>query len=341
MGTEIQIADPKQALTFLGELKPQLGAAIAGRVREALYCCALTSFQRNPKLLLCTKESVAGSLLMCAQSNLMPDNGLGHAYLVPFKNNKTGRYECQFISGYRGLVDIAYRSGQIGSICAEVVREGDHFDYSLGMNPKLEHKPLANNKGKMLFAYAAAKTRLGEPVIEVMDSDSVLAIKARSKSAAYGGPWQTDEPEMWKKTVLRRMCKKLPASVLPIEIAGILEQEDAREYMHGRQAEVIINAPVTVHNEDPAEGMEPEEDFSSPEDAIPEMPAEQSPMATKGDIVGLQRSIADNAKRLSRDPEDLKAEIKAKVWGDPEKPSNKITLAECEAAKLWLAKQGR
>ena len=271
MANELAVCGPEKAPAFLAQLKPALTPALAGKVRESLFCCALTSFRRNPKLMLCKPESIIGALLMAGQSGLMPDNGLQHAWLVPYGT------ECTFISGYKGLVDVAYRSGQIASIYAEVVREGDSFAYAMGLNPRLEHTPAPGKKGKLTHAYAVAKTVQGGAVFTVMESDEVMAIKRRSRSAQSSfSPWNgDDEPEMWKKTALRRLCKELPASVVPQAVASVLEREDAQDFQSARQAEVIIHNPAPL--DDGGAGVESGE--MGP--AVPQQPSGQEQAATK------------------------------------------------------------
>jgi recombination protein RecT len=170
-----------------------------------------TAIQKTPALLDCEPRSLIGALIQASQLGLEPDGVLGHAYLVPFNNRKTNRKECQFIPGYRGLIELARRSGQISTIYAHVVHAKDEFSYEFGLDPKLNHKPASGDAGPMVAVYAVAKLRDGGVQFEVMTKREVDEIRKRSKSSG-DGPWVTDYESMAKKTVFRRICKILPVS---------------------------------------------------------------------------------------------------------------------------------
>ena len=69
---------------------------------------------------------------------------LGHCYILPYKREAT------FIIGYKGMIDLARRSGHIQSIYAHAVHENDEFEYELGLHPKLEHKPSHGDRGAFI-----------------------------------------------------------------------------------------------------------------------------------------------------------------------------------------------
>src|SRR5574343_332893 len=163
---------------------------------ERLIKVALMAMNRQPLLLQCTQASLFQALLAAASLGLEPDGVLGSAYLVPYRNNKTGQYEAQLIPGYRGLIDLARRSGQIESIEAHVIREGDKFECGFGLYPTLTHTPVfpgtaeyLDNK-HIIGAYAVAKLKDGASQFEVMSRAEIDAIRNRSK-AKDSGPWAT------------------------------------------------------------------------------------------------------------------------------------------------------
>jgi recombination protein RecT len=170
---------------------------------------ALTAINRTPKLLQCTKESLLGCLLDLSQLGLEPDNRKAH--LIPYENRKLNKTMCTLIIDYKGLVDLARRSGEIADIHADVVCENDHFEYSFGTDGKLVHKPAMSDKGRVIAAYSFVKLKDGSSSYEVMNEDEIEAIHKRSK-AGSSGPWVTDWNEMAKKTVFRRHSKWLPVS---------------------------------------------------------------------------------------------------------------------------------
>ena len=180
---------------------------------------AITSAAKTPKILECTKESVLLSIMQAAELGLEPGGALGEGYLVPY--SVKGVQTCQFIPGYRGLISLARRSGQIISIEAHLVREGDEFDFELGLEPRLVHKPWMGegDQGKIRAVYAVAKLVGGGIQYDVMVKSEIDAIRKRSKSGEFG-PWVSDYGEMARKTVIRRLFKYLPVSV---EMTRVME----------------------------------------------------------------------------------------------------------------------
>ncbi len=172
---------------------------------------------RQPKLLECTSMSILNFAMTCAELGLVPGT-LGTIYAVPFNRkwkdtngNWQSTPECQTIIGYRGLITLARRSGEIMDIACDVVRIGDEFEWENGSEPKLRHVPKAQLNASMTHAWCVARFKDGGKQITVMRRDEVLAIKASSKAGDYG-PWKDHEAEMWKKTVIRRAAKMWPLS---------------------------------------------------------------------------------------------------------------------------------
>lgn len=200
------------ALAEFGTVLTAKRGAIASRLPahlnpDRLIKIALTAAAKNPRILECDKESVMLSVMQAAELGLEPGGALGEGYLVPY--GKT----CQFIPGYRGLISLARRSGQIVSIEAHAVYEKDEFVVEFGLEPKLIHKPtLAPERGEVTAFYAVARIVGGGIQHDYMTRADVDAIRKRSR-AASSGPWVTDYNEMGKKTVIRRLFKTLPVSV--------------------------------------------------------------------------------------------------------------------------------
>lgn len=171
---------------------------------------ALSALSNNPKLYECSKLSFLGALMNAAQLGLEPNTPLGQAYLIPYYNNKEKRLECQFQIGYKGLLDLAYRSGEIAMIQAYIVYENDVFEYELGLNPILRHIPASANRGNMTYAYAMFKLKNGGQSFVVMSKDDILNYGRRYSKTFNAGPWQTDFEAMAKKTVLKQLLKYAP-----------------------------------------------------------------------------------------------------------------------------------
>lgn len=171
---------------------------------------AMTAVTQNPTLGRCTPGSFIGALLTAAQLGLEPNTPLGQAYLIPFKNK--GVLEAQFQLGYRGLIELAHRSGELKNIEAHIVYENDEFEYELGLDPKLKHIPAMKNRGGIAWVYAIYKLNSGGFGFEVMSFEDVEAHKKKYSKAANAGfsPWKTSWEEMAKKTVIKRVLKYAP-----------------------------------------------------------------------------------------------------------------------------------
>lgn len=189
---------------------------------------ALGALRTTPKLMQCTTESLFGAIVQCSQLGLEPNTPLGHAYLIPFdKKKKQGnqwvveKTEVQIVFGYKGLIDLARRSGQIVSISAHEVCEKDHFVYQYGLDEKLEHRPAMGDRGEIVAFYAVAKLVGGGHAFEVMSRSQVDAIRdasqgwqqAKRSNSTDKSPWGAHYAEMGRKTVLRRLTKYLPISI--------------------------------------------------------------------------------------------------------------------------------
>ncbi len=204
-------------------------SAAAGINPERLKLVALTAFTRNPDLLRCDPVSVARAIVEAGQLGLEPTGLLGGAYLVPRGNQAT------LLVGYKGLVMLAKRSGEVSRVEARVVRAKDVFIYSYGLAPRLEHIPSTElDPGAFTHAYAVIHYRDGSSQFDVMSRAEVEVIRGRS-AAGRAGPWVTDEAEMWKKTVLRRALKLAP---LTVQVAQQLDEIDPEvtEPRHERSA---------------------------------------------------------------------------------------------------------
>lgn len=209
---------------LLDKMRPQLGMALPKHVDvDRMVRICLTTVQRNPKLLDCTRDSLLGCIIQCAQLGLEPDGLLGHAYLIPFNvsrkinGNWRKQLECTLIVGYKGLLKLARQSGEIASISARVVRQKDTFEYEYGLVEKLVHVPTdEEDPGQVTHAYAIFRMKDGSHHFDVMTAREINRIRDGSKGYQFdkdGSPWTSDYDEMAKKTVLRRASKMSQASV--------------------------------------------------------------------------------------------------------------------------------
>lgn len=198
---------------------------------DRLTRIVMTECRKTPALLKCAPESFYGAVLQCAALGLEPGSALGHCYLLPFGNgkDKQGRPNAQLIIGYRGMIDLARRSGQIISLQAYCVHEQDTFNYKLGLDPDIEHIPASvADRGKVTHVYAVAKLKGDGVQFEVMSRAEIEKVRSTSK-AGNSGPWASHWDEMAKKTVIRRLFKYLPVSIEAVRAVEIDEKTDRGE----------------------------------------------------------------------------------------------------------------
>lgn len=181
---------------------------------------ALTAMMKTPNLEKCSQESLFKVLLDLSSLGLEPDGR--HCHLIPFENNKTGKTEVQLIIDYKGLIALAKRSGEVVNWRAELVCEKDEFTWENGVVTHKINWLDQEGRGNTLAVYSHVRNVNGIDDYEVMTSDQVNKIKARSKSQKFG-PWVTDWDEMAKKTVMRRHSKRLTLSP---EFNEALEKDD-------------------------------------------------------------------------------------------------------------------
>lgn len=219
---------------LIERMKPQMKAALPAHVTaDRMARIVLTEIRRVPKLVECDRDSLLGAVMTCSQLGLEPGTGLGHAYLLPFDKNykdEAGKWQkrtdCQLIIGYRGMIDLARRSGQIISLSARAVCAGDAFSYRLGIDETIEHIPADGERGALTHVYSVAKLKDGGVQFEVMSRAEVEKVRAGSK-AKDNGPWVTHFEEMAKKTAIRRLFKYLPVSIEMQRAVTLDEQAEA------------------------------------------------------------------------------------------------------------------
>ena len=222
-----EIVNESQKQYLLANIPKLMGVIPVPENRKEEICkrivtTALLVISENPLLQKCTNISLLKTLMDMAQLDLDPTPALGEAYIVPYKT------EAKLIIGYRGLIALTRRSGEIKQIVARVVREGDEFDYSFGLNEDITHRPKTSSKdAKITHVYAIATLQDGTKQFDVMDSDEIAKIRNSSRSG-FGeySPWTTFFDEMAKKTVVRRLFKMLPTSKVIQDAAAIDEQVD-------------------------------------------------------------------------------------------------------------------
>lgn len=206
---EVKVSPQKGMQQMMRAMAKEIEAALPSMVSsERFQRVALTAFSANPALQKCDAKSFIAAMMQSAQLGLEPNTPLGQAYLIPYGQN------VQFQVGYKGMLELAQRSGKIKTIYAREVYEHDAFDVEYGLHQDLKHKPLlVGDKGQIIGYYAVYHTVDGGYNFVFMTKDEVLAF-AQSKSKTFkNGPWQTDFDAMAKKTVIKQLLKYAPISI--------------------------------------------------------------------------------------------------------------------------------
>lgn len=255
----VQQQQPRQGRTIndlLEMMKPAIAQAIPQHMTpDRLLRIATTCIRTNPRLKACTPESLLGAIMQCAQLGLEPSI-LGHAYLIPYRNKrKEGNREywvdeCQFQIGYKGLIELARRTGQISSIMAQAVHEKDEFYYEYGINEQLKHVPADGDRGEVVKYYAYAKFKDGGYSFLVMSKKDIMIHRDKFAKAKEYGPWVDHFDEMAKKTVLKQLMKYMPISV---EFQRAVAQDETTKHFDPTVGDMSEVVDVTDWSEQPEE----------------------------------------------------------------------------------------
>lgn len=211
--TENKPATPAQQglKSLILQMEPQIKKALPSVLTpERFTRMVLTAISSNPQLAQCTPNSFMGAMMQAAQLGIEVNSALQQAWLIPYRNK--GVLECQFQLGYKGLIDLAYRSGEVMDISAHEVCENDEFEYELGLTPKLRHIPALKDRGEVILYYAVFHTKSGGYGFEVMSVEDIQQHAKKFSKAADSSfsPWTTNPTAMALKTVVKKCLKFAP-----------------------------------------------------------------------------------------------------------------------------------
>jgi recombination protein RecT len=220
-GTAVEAVKPPPLVTLIERQEHQVERALPSHLKSmapAMVRNLVTVVRQTPKLAECDPPTVLGGLMLASSLGLQ-FGPLGHAYLVPFRNTKTGRQEAQFVLGYKGVIDLAWRSEKLRSIGARTVCDADVFSFSYGLDEHLTHEPNLDVTSPPVRWYGVARFVGGGHHFVVLGRAGVDAHRSRSKSRDRG-PWVTDFDAMARKSCILEMKPFLP---LTTEVAADLQ----------------------------------------------------------------------------------------------------------------------
>ena len=336
MSTALTIRDRLKSESLLQEL----GKVLPSHCKpERMARVALTAITRTPALADCDQASFFKCLMDLSAWGLECDGRRAH--LIPFRNNKRNCTEVQLIIDYKGLVELAYRSGAVKRIHADVVRRGDLFTYNMGQVES--HVPWflrtdgdkPKEAGEVYAVYCIVKLEgTDDPKCEVLSRDEIEGVRKRSR-AGGSGPWVTDWNEMAKKTAFRRCSKWLPLSA---EIADAFDRDDDSPHpmANGNGKHVSVNedfAKLLEGNGEARDDSPPiDVDAGDPQDDTAQAPA-------TFDFAAFNAAIAKTKTQADCDALSYAALIDS-VYGQANDKDEAFVRKSCEARKQDIQPRG-
>jgi recombination protein RecT len=344
----------------LGQKVSQFEAALIGSgiSPKKFVRVVMMAIQLNPELLNCNRRSLMNAAMKAAADGLVPD---GHdGALVPFDGMVTWM---PMIAGVRKKVR---RSGEVTTWDVTAVFQKDHFDYELGDDPFIKHKPYMApelpradgeadadyNKrlrahldhGLLTHVYSVAKIKGGDKSRDVMTRAEVELVRdtyaRKNKKGEFSPAWRKSFPEMAKKTLARRHAKQLPMSS---DIMSLLSRDDDLYDVERERADRVQAPRVLSDRLDFLVGVDPETgEFSASEDGVSTPPSEERAAPDDGDGVGTETegaahtSFAESGADIPPAPDsagDRGAPPPAVTQPEPEQPQPSGSQAPPGAAK--------
>jgi recombination protein RecT len=349
----ITIKKPLSQITDIKELMSsevayrQLSSVINKHLNpEQMMRVVANAVRVTPRLQQCDPMSFLGALMTSGQLGLIPNTVLGHSYLVPFWSGRRKTYEVQLIVGYKGYIDLAYRSGKVLSVHADAVWSDDPlWEYEQGSRAIIRHRR-GPREGEPIAAYCVAKTihdgmNQPEAIFEVLPWSDVM--RARNKSQGWRQaekdgkqaehPWSEHLPVMAAKTAVRYMANRgaMPMSIDYIHASSVDEQLiDYSQIALGEEDPVMIESSQdeTVEMEVPVEPKTPEPEKAPARRGRPPKAAAKAPMqANPAPADDGPRNAAETPSQEEvADAGDIGSDIVAQkvnmVWGDVNEARN-------------------
>ncbi|ANU28427.1 recombinase RecT [Planococcus versutus] len=246
-GVAKKAVPPEQTLNaLLKRMGPEIQRALPKHMdADRIARIALTAVRTTPKLLECDQTSFLAAIMQSAQLGVEPNTGLGQAYLIPYGK------QVQFQLGYKGLIDLAVRSGQYKAIYAHEVYADDEFEFSYGLVKDLMHKPAAIPSGEPIGYYAVYHLQNGGYDFVYWTKERIDHHAQKFSQAVQKGwtsPWKTNYDAMAKKTVLKEVLKYAPKSIelqKTVEADSTIKNEISRD-----MSDVIDVTDYTIIEDD-------------------------------------------------------------------------------------------
>lgn len=219
----------KNQLTPVQRLKTALNAeSVQEQFRNALQDSAplfvaslIDIYASDKNLQECEPGAVIMEALKAATLRLPINKNLGFAYIVPYRNK--GKAEPQMQIGYKGLIQLAMRTGEYRYLNADVVYEGELKSYDkltghLDLNGERK-----SDKVVGYFAYLQLLNGFSKAVYWTKDQVIEHAKRFSKSYSSQFSPWQTDFDAMALKTVLRNLITKW--GIMSVEMVQAVDRD--------------------------------------------------------------------------------------------------------------------
>ena len=317
---------------------PSMRDALPEHVDEDRFKRILSSaVMSNPDLQRAYNEfpqSIWNSAMACAKDGLIPDGREAALVVFNTKQKFADGVErkvatAQYMPMVGGILKMLRQSGEVQSMSANVVYEKDDFDYELGDDERIQHKPfMGGDRGKMIAVYAVLRTKDGGLYREVMSRSEVEAVKRMSRGGQYG-PWNGPfESEMWRKTVIRRAAKRWPIST---DVIDLIQRDDGMYALPGTNDNPLPAPKRTGFSLSTGEtyDVEPDQPETSQDildgDDIPEAPS------SPGEQTASQANTPQDEPASVQDDQPEEPAEKPKTKAKTKEPAPKEDKAEADS----------
>lgn len=287
--------------------------------RSSQFVTTLASIVNNNKLLQSVEPT---SLMYCcvkaASMNLSVDPNLGHSYVIPYKNNKTGITEAQFQMGYKGFIQLALRSGEFVNINTTEIREGEIGKRNI-VTGELEINDIADRMERKVVGYAAyfrlknGFSKMLYMTVAEMEAHATRYSQSYKLDKQYhkkASLWSTDFDAMARKTVLKQLLSKFAPLSLDMQTATSLDQQaftsenethfvdneqDMTSGVAGIAAQAVADDDVVIVEETPQDEQKQPENESKEQQQTAGPAEKEKPVNSKekGDISKKETTTTD------------------------------------------------
>lgn len=242
-------------------VKTQISNIIGGQNATKFVSSVVSAVNANPALQECDNASIISGALLGESLKLTPSPQLGQYYLVPFNDKDRGKV-AQFQLGYKGLLQLAIRSGQYKKINVVPVKEGelvkyDPFEDEIVVN-LIEDEDLRENTSTIgyfaMFEYVNGFRKTLYWSRKKMEAHALKYSKGYSAKKGYTF-WEKDFDSMAIKTMLKQLLGRY--GILSIEMQeafdsdmAVINADGSKQYVESSEFEVAVEAPAETKAED-------------------------------------------------------------------------------------------